>query len=384
MTQPLEGLRIVDFSTLLPGPLASLMLAEAGAEVIRIERPESGDPMRHMPPRRGGESLPHALLNAGKKSIALDLKDPAAPGRLMPLIARADVLIEQFRPGVMDRLGLGYEALRKVNPRLIYCSISGYGQNGPKCNLAGHDINYVAEAGILSLSTGPGARPTMPFAQIADVGGGSLPAVLNILLALQMRERTGQGTHLDIAMAEGALGFGFLAHAGALAGGQGLENGGGMLSGGLARYNLYSTEDGRILALGALEEKFWKRFCALIELPEALRSLKADQQAARAEVARRIRARPAAEWARIFEAADCCVSIAKSPEEALNDRHFAARGVYGRRIALGGERLPALPLPIAPQFRAPESRVPAAPALGQDAAEIAPEGEGDKPGRGRE
>jgi alpha-methylacyl-CoA racemase len=183
--QPLAGIKVIDFSTLLPGPLASLILLEAGAEVIRIERPGLSDELRDYEPRFGAASAAFALLNRGKRSIALDLKAKRATERLMPILCAADVLIEQFRPGVMARLGLGYEAIEAINPRLIYCSITGYGQSGPKAQSAGHDLNYMAETGLLHLAAGADGAPVVPPALIADIAGGSYPAALNILLALR-------------------------------------------------------------------------------------------------------------------------------------------------------------------------------------------------------
>ena len=202
MTRPLDGVRVVDFSTLLPGPLATLILAEAGAEVVKIERPGRGDELRDYAPRLGAASVGFALLNRGKRSLALDLKDPAALAQLQPLLAGAQVLVEQFRPGVMDRLGLGYAALRELNPRIVYCSISGYGQSGPKAGVAGHDLNYLADTGLLALGGGPAGPPALPPGLIADIGGGALPAVINILLALRAAAATGQGCHLDVAMTD--------------------------------------------------------------------------------------------------------------------------------------------------------------------------------------
>src|SRR5882724_164983 len=192
---PLEGLFVLDFSTLLPGPLATLMLAEAGAEVMKIERP-GGEEMRAYQPRIGADSINFQLLNRRKKSVVIDLKQAGAVTRLAPLIEKADVLVEQFRPGVMDRLGLGYEALRHLNPRLIYCSITGWGQNGPKSGNAGHDLNYMAETGVLALSVDANGAPCLPPVLAADIAGGTYPAVINILLALRQRDITGQGTHL--------------------------------------------------------------------------------------------------------------------------------------------------------------------------------------------
>ena len=227
---PLAGVRVLDFSTLLPGPLATLFLAECGAEVIKIERPDSGDEMRNRSPRLGTDSAQFALLNRGKRSVAVDLKLPSARALLHPLLQSTDILLEQFRPGVMTRLGFGYDEVKALNPRIIYCSITGYGQVGPRAQQPGHDLNYLAEAGLLSLSTGPDGVPSMPSAPIADVTGGSYAALINILLALRRLERTGVGCHLDIAMADnlfpflcGTLARGFAASEWPVAGGRRMD-----------------------------------------------------------------------------------------------------------------------------------------------------------------
>ena len=204
--QPLNGLFVLDFTTLLPGPLATLMLAEAGAEVLKIEQP-GGENARRFPPFVGNESAAFAMLNRGKTSMTLDLKSDADRGRLMPLIKRADIVVEQFRPGVMDRLGLGYDELTKINSKLIYCSISGYGQSGSRVQEAGHDINYIGNTGLLDLQPGPVDRPVVPPMLAADIAGGSFPAVINILLALQARDKSGQGCHIDIAMTDAMFTF---------------------------------------------------------------------------------------------------------------------------------------------------------------------------------
>lgn len=364
MAQPLNDILVLDFSTLLPGPLATLMLAEAGAEVVKLERPGTGEDARYTHPKIDGLSIGYAILNRGKKSIALDLKAEGAVESLRPLIERADVLVEQFRPGVMERLGLGYEAVRSLNPGIIYCSITGYGQTGPKRDLAGHDLNYVGDSGILSLSRGPDEQPTMPFALVADIGGGSYPAVVNILLALRERDRTGQGAHLDIAMAEGAFAFAYWAHAKRVVAGEPVQNGADRLTGGLARYRLYTAADGRQIAVGALEEKFWQAFCDVIGLAPELRDDLVDPGASTAEVARLLAARPASHWAPLLAAADCCCSVVKSPQEAAADPHFAERGIFDWKVRMGGRRVPALPLPIAPALRAP-SQDATAPDLGR-------------------
>ena len=204
IAQPLAGLKVLDFTTLLPGPLATLMLAECGADVLKIE-PPGGEGMRQFETSSGDDAPVFALLNAGKRSLTVDLKDRAQLDTLMPLIAEADVLVEQFRPGVMDRLGLGYETLARSNPGLIYCSITGYGQQGPLAAQAGHDLNFMARTGVLALSPGAPDAPTVPPVLAADIAGGSYPAFFNILLALMTRARDGAGQYLDIAMADGAF-----------------------------------------------------------------------------------------------------------------------------------------------------------------------------------
>ncbi|AMY71638.1 CaiB/BaiF CoA transferase family protein [Frigidibacter mobilis] len=368
MAQPLKDILVLDFSTLLPGPMATLMLSEAGAEVIKFERPGVGEDARQTEPKIDGESIGFAVLNHSKRSVAIDLKSRGAVERLRPLIERADVLVEQFRPGVMDRLGLGYEAVRKINPGLIYCSITGYGQTGPKASAAGHDLNYVGDAGILSLSRGPDDQPTAPFGLVADIGGGTYPAVMNILLALIARQASGQGTHLDIAMAEGAFAFAYWAHAEGVIAGQKIESGGSRLTGGLARYRLYTAADGRQIAVGALEEKFWQSFCDVIGLPVALRDDWSDPNACAAEVARLLREQPSTHWEPLLAAADCCCSVVKTPAEAARDPHFKARDVFGRTVKISGRDAPALPLPIAPEFRSSGSSVGVAATLGEDNA----------------
>ncbi len=369
MTQPLKDILVLDFSTLLPGPMATLMLSEAGAEVIKFERPATGEDARHTDPKIDGESIGFAVLNHGKKSVALDLKSKSAMDILRPMLEKADVLVEQFRPGVMDRLGLGYEAVRTINPRLIYCSITGYGQTGPKATAAGHDLNYVGDTGVLSLSRGPEEQPTMPFGLVADIGGGTYPAVVNILLALMARQKTNEGAHLDIAMSEGAFAFAYWAHAEGVISGQELGSASGRLTGRLARYRLYSASDSRQIAVGALEEKFWQSFCDVIGQPERLRDDWNDPVACAAEVARRLGRQPSTHWEPLLAAADCCCSVVKTPAEAATDPHFIARGVFSRTLNVSGQEVPALPLPIAPEFRSSADLVGRATSLGEDNAQ---------------
>ena len=368
MSGPLSDIKVLDFSTLLPGPMATLFLAEAGAEVVKIERPGRGDEMRTYVPRWGDTSINFAMLNRGKKSIAIDLKDEAERARLMPLVAEADVIIEQFRPGVMDRLGLGFEDVKKINPDIIYCAITGYGQDGPKRDVAGHDLNYIGDAGLLALSTGPDERPVVPPALIADIAAGSYPAVINILLALRERDRTGAASYLDIAMADNLFPFMYWAIGNGLGAKQWPGNGDALVTGGSPRYQIYPTSDGKMLAAAPIEPKFWQSFCDAVDLDDDLRDDTHNPHKTRDRVAELIAAQPADYWREIFIKADCCCSIVQSIEQAMTDPQFQARGLFNRQISgADGETLTALPLPLVPSLRdKTESR--GTPGLGADNA----------------
>ena len=359
--QPLSGLLVLDFSTLLPGPLAGLMLAEAGAEVIKIERP-GGEDMRRFAPLVYGESAPYAMLNRGKRGLTLDLKDADDLATLLPLLKRADILIEQFRPGVMARLGLGYDEVRVINPRLIYCSISGYGQSGPRAEEAGHDLNYIGNTGLLDLQPGPRKAPVVPPMLAADIAGGSFPAVINILLGLRARDQSGQGCHIDIAMTDAMFTFGWYALALGCAAGQFPEPGKMWLVGGSPRYQLYPTKDGKLIACGAIEQKFWLAFTAAIGLASGFIDDKPAPMATRDAVAELIAARTSDEWRPIFAAADCCATIVVPLQEAMRDPHFVQRGLFAHDVAhASGKSTPALPLPISPQFRCKPGAMKAPP-----------------------
>ena len=377
--QPLKGIRVLDFSTLLPGPLATLILAEAGAEVIKIERPGRGDEMRSYEPKFGADSVNFALLNRGKRSIAIDLKAAGAVDALRPLVESADVVVEQFRPGVMDRLGLGYDALKAMNPRIVYCAVTGYGQHGPRAEVAAHDLNYVSESGMLTLTKGADGAPVLPAALVADIAGGTYPAVINILLALRERDRTGVGCKLDVAMADNLFTLMYWGLGNGLAAGQWPTPGGDLVTGGSPRYNIYRTRDDRYLAAAPLEQKFWENFCALIELPEAFRDDAPDPARTYAAVAERVRSRTAEELQKRFAGHDVCCTIAVSVEEAIRDPHFAARGVFARELSAGEKTISALPVPVADAFRA-ESKSLGYPALGEANALLSPlpaRGEGE-------
>ena len=363
--QPLTGVTVLDFSTLLPGPLASLLLAEAGAEVIRIERPNGGDEMRGYEPHFGTDSANFAILNRGKKSIAIDLKQGDSFERLKPLVSRADVVIEQFRPGVMQRLGLDYETLRMVNPGLIYCSITGFGQDGPRSQFAGHDLNYLALSGLLGMARGADGAPTLPFTPVADIAGGSYPAVMNIILALLARQHSGGGCHLDISIAESVFMLGYWALAQGQAAGRWPSPGGELVTGGSPRYQLYATADGGYIAAAPLEQKFWENFCEIIGLDKVHADDARDPQATRAAVAAILRSRSTQYWQARFEGQDVCCCAVRSLAEAVEDPHYRSRGLFGRHVTSGSARMPSLPLPIAPLFLDSKSEK-ASPVLGSD------------------
>ncbi len=363
----LDGIRVLDFTTLLPGPMATLILAEAGAEVIKIERPGRGEDMRDYAPKWGRDSVGFALLNRGKKSLALDLKDHADRARLEPLLAGADVIVEQFRPGVMARFGLDYERVARLNPRVVYCAITGYGQTGPRRSIAGHDLNYIGDTGLLALSMGDTERPVVPPALVADIAGGAYPAVMNILLALIERGRTGRGRYLDIAMTDNLFPFMYWALGVGLTGGNFPGNGTGLVCGGTARYRLYPTRDRKVVAAAPIEQRFWEVFCDVIGLEAPLRDDAADRPATLARVAAIIAGESAEVWRARFAGRDCCASVVASLSEALADPHFQARGLFAHVLANeAGERMPALPVPVVPGLRAPAGTAAAAPALGAD------------------
>ena len=363
--QPLTGVKVLDFTTLLPGPMAGLVLAEAGAEVLKVERPGYGEEMRLYVPKWGREAIGFALLNRGKKSLAIDLKDRRSLKLMEPLIEEADVLIEQFRPGVMERLGLGYEALSRINPRLVYCSITGYGATGPKADVAGHDLNYIGDTGLLSLSMGPAEQPVVPPALVADLAGGSYPAIVNILLALLLREKTGQGAHIDIAMTDNMFMLMTWAIGQGLVTGEWPESGQALVTGGTARYQIYPASDGRFVAAAPIEQKFWENFCDLIELPDELRDDKKNPEATLAEARRIIASKPSDEWKRVFYHQDCCCSIVQTLKEALTDQHFLDRGLFDHVLENEeGDSIPATVVCVSPQFRGSPTARKSAPAVG--------------------
>jgi crotonobetainyl-CoA:carnitine CoA-transferase CaiB-like acyl-CoA transferase len=331
---PLAGIRVLDLTRLLPGPVATLRLAEMGADVLKIEDPEGGDYARAIGPARNEVSQFFVAVNRGKRLLRLDLKDAAGRAALLDLVATADVLVESFRPGVMDRLGLGWPVLKARNPRLVMCAISGYGATGPFAHRAGHDINYIGYAGMLAQNATPDGRPVLPNLQVGDLLGGAQSALQGILAALVAVQRGGAGSFVDVSMTDAVLAHNIMplvAHND----GAPTAPGRALLTGGVPCYNVYRTRDGRYMAVGALELKFWQACCAVLERPDlAARHWQLGQQvggadalAVQAQLDALFAARTQAEWTALFDPVDCCVTPVLETAEALAHPLFQARGM---------------------------------------------------------
>ncbi len=329
---PLAGIRILDLTRLLPGPVATLHLADLGADVIKIEDPQVGDYARTLGTGQGGEngkdSAYFRMINRNKRGLLLDLKKPAGVEVFMRLAATADVIVESFRPGVVDKLGVGYAAVAAVNPKIAYCSISGYGQDGPYKDLAGHDINYLGYAGVLDQIGRAGGDPALPNFQIADLLGGALTAAMGILAAVLDAQRSGRGRYIDVAMTDSVLAHTYFSMLRLSDAGHSLPRGSDLLSGGLPCYGTYRCADGRHMAVGALEGKFWKTCCELLGRPAWIE--RQWDAGLRTEVAAVFATRPRDDWAQLFAAVDCCVTPVLTPEEALDNAQIAARGMVLR------------------------------------------------------
>ncbi len=318
----LHDLKILDFTTLLPGPYATLMLSDMGADVIKISSPKRRDLVLEYEPYIEGTDLSanEAWLGRGKRNIFLDLKHPEAGEIIRKLVMDYDIVIEQFRPGVMDRLGLGYEDLKAVNPGVIYCSLTGYGQTGPMARRAGHDCNYMARSGNLSMAGYAGTGPAPTNMQIADICCGSMNSVIGILAAVHHRAVTGQGEYIDVAMLDGLIPLTGMDGVRFLATGQETGREEGRLGGGSV-YGYYKTADGEYLSVGSLEPAFWKTFCETIGCPELIAGgvMPENIGEVREKVARVIGSGTKAEWIEIFRDRDCCVEPVASLREALEE-----------------------------------------------------------------
>jgi crotonobetainyl-CoA:carnitine CoA-transferase CaiB-like acyl-CoA transferase len=330
MLGPLASLKVLDFSTLLPGPFASLLLADMGAEVLRIESPTRMDLLRVLPPHDQGVSASHAYLNRNKRSLALDLKQPEALEVIKQLLQDYDIVLEQFRPGVMERLGLGYEALKAINPKLIYVSITGYGQTGPYKDRAGHDINYLALAGLASYTGHADSGPLPLGMQVADIAGGSLHGVIGLLAAVIARQQTGQGQHLDVSMTDCVFSLNAMAGAGYLACGVEPGREEQMLNGG-SFYDYYRSRDGRWFSVGSLEPAFMKQLCAALGLEEletlGLSPEPALQKALKNALRIEFETHDFAELCALFATLDACVEPVLSLGEAVRHPQLKARAL---------------------------------------------------------
>jgi alpha-methylacyl-CoA racemase len=339
----LDGLRVLDLTRLLPGGFCSMLLADFGADVIKVEDTGIGDYVRWAPPHYEGAepSAGSALflsLNRGKRSIRIDLKAPAGKDVFLALVRDADVLVESFRPGVMDRLGVGYERLRQENPGLVYCAITGYGQDGPNRDRSGHDMNYLGLNGILGLTGEVDGPPVSASAQIADLGGGAMMAIAGILIALQERARSGEGQFVDCSMFDGSLSFLAMLAGEMLADGSVPRRGELRLAGGLVCYRPYRCADGYI-TLGALEPKFWAEFCRGVEREDLLgHAFDAPGSDAHRDVCEIFAARTREQWRAFASEHDCCLEPVLGLDEALDGELVAAREMVVELDQPGAER----------------------------------------------
>lgn len=367
MSGPLDGVRILDLTRLLPGNYCTLLLADLGADVVKVEEPERGDYIRWTPPLVDGEGAAHGALNRGKRSVTVNLKSAEGAGVLRRLVKEADALVESFRPGVLDRLGVGYRALSEENPRLVYCALTGYGQDGPYRERAGHDINYIGYAGILEATGRPEGPPILPSAQVGDFGGG-MAAAIGVLACLGQAARTGRGRFVDVSMLDVSLSWTSVLMSWYLATGEMPGRGLMPLGGGLACYRVYRTGDGRYLAVGALEPQFWRALCERLDVPDLV-----DEQFAsprrQEELALRLgevfASRRRDEWVRELADLDTCVGPVQGVAEAVVDPQ-----VRGRRMVaeVGGLQVGPGPAVKVSGFEPEPLR--GAPALGQHTEEI--------------
>lgn len=325
----LKGVKILDLSRLLPGPYASLLLADMGAEVIKVEDTQAGDYIRESEPKVNEQSAFYLALNRNKKSIRINYKAPQGKDILLKLIAEADVLLESFRPGRMDAWGIGYSQLKNINPGLVYCALTGYGQTGPFRDKAGHDLNYLSVSGVLDISGIRGGRPVVSGIQIADLSGAMF-AVIGILSALVRKRQTGEGSYIDTSMVDGLLSLMSLYVGQYQANSQKLTRGELDLSGGRVCYNIYQTKDNRYVGLGSLEYKFWQEFCLAIDRADLVKEHMAsaiDGESVYEELKRIFLEKTQSEWETLLEHIDCCFTPIQSIDEILAGSYLHARGL---------------------------------------------------------
>lgn len=349
MTGALSGITVIELSRFIPGGLASQMLGDLGADVIKIEQPGVGDLMRTFPPQGKGDSGTFLIGNRNKRSITVNLKAEEGRQIVCDLVARADVVIEGFRPGVADRLGLGDADMRALNPRLVYCSISGYGQNGPYRDVPGHDLNYLGLTGMLQLVARPDTGPLVPGPLFADIGGGSMMAVYGVLAALIGRDRTGRGQFVDVSMTDGAMHF-MHSHASEyLIAGEEPKGGVQRVAGGSAPYNIYRCSDDKYVTLGVIEEHFWDRLRNLVgpeRLPETPFPSPEETERAKAVLAEAFAQKPRDEWVKLLWEADIPAGPVNSLGEAFADPQMQAREMLLHVDHPVEGRLPQIGFPV--------------------------------------
>ncbi|MAM00561.1 CaiB/BaiF CoA transferase family protein [Hydrocarboniclastica marina] len=349
MSGPLQHIRILDFTTLLPGPYATMMLADMGADVLRVESPSRLDLVRVMPPHDRGVATAHSYLNRGKRSLALDLKQQECVETVKALVRDYDVVVEQFRPGVMDRLGVGYATLREINPRLIYCAITGYGQTGPYRLRAGHDINYLALAGVASYSGRAEGGPPPLGIQVADVAGGSHHAVMGILAAIIHRQQSGEGQFVDVSMTDAAFSLNAMAGAAALGADHQPGPESDVLNGG-SFYDYYRTADNRWLAVGSLEPQFMQELCKTLGCPElaskGLSPKPEHQQQLKQTLRERFAEQPLEHWQHVFADREACVEPVLTLREASEHPQLTSRDMVIEVDRGDGEKQRQLGHPI--------------------------------------
>jgi len=368
----LSGIRVIDLSRLLPGPYCSMMLGDLGAEVIKIEEPGVGDPLRTWPPKLEREGAYFLALNRNKKSLTLNLKSTRGKEILIDLAKKSDVVLEGFRPGVMDKLGLGYNDLKKVNPRIIVCSISGYGQDDPWVKKAGHDVNCLSIAGLEAFTGTKEGKPIIPGTQIADIGGGGMLAAFCILAAIIAREKSGTGQYIDIAMLDGALASSVFSVAKYFVDGKNPKPANELLTGRFACYNIYRTKDGRYMSLGALEPKFWSAFCNAIGREELIKDqFTAGRKAEEliSEIEKVFLERTRDEWVELLKNVDCCCEPVNNFDEAFSHPQVVSRNMVAEieHSAEGKIRLMNFPGKFS---ETPATIKSVAPTLGEHTKEI--------------
>ncbi|MDP2659814.1 MAG: CaiB/BaiF CoA-transferase family protein [Dehalococcoidia bacterium] len=366
--QPLAEVRVLDATKLLPGGYCTLLLADLGAEVIRVEDPAELDNSRWGPDLVRQDRAYYQTLHRNKKSIVLDLKKPQGRELLLRLAGTADIFLESYRPGVMERLGIAYADLRAVNPRIIYCSISGYGQEGPYRDRVGHDINYLALGGVLATTGESGGPPVIPGVQVADIGAAAMFAAVSVLAALHGREQTGLGQYIDLAMLDGVVSFLQVAAAEYLGLGRPQRRGQMWLSGKWACYTVYRTKSGGYLSLGALEPKFWSRFCSALDLADLVQHqyVEERQDELRSRVQAVLLERTREEWVDVFSGLEVCCEPVLEVEEALEHPQVRCRGLVHEVVTASGEALRLLGTP----FSASSGQTAPPPEVGQHTREV--------------